>query len=131
MSCCTRYYFPLSRNFQKFLATYRTGSAFCILELLAISIGIVIYILIIFGIIFSGETSFFIGLLKFIGITVGLAAFLLVCIFFTYHIMDFQRNFQNNNNGTNNGNLMHSREEKMTKLKELKKYGYLSDKAFN
>ena len=45
--------------------------------------------------------------------------------------MDFQRNFQNNNNGTNNGNLMHSREEKMTKLKELKKYGYLSDKAFN
>ena len=106
--------------FKKFLATYRTGSAFWILELLATANEIVTYIFNTFGKIFSGETSFFIGLLKFIRITVGLAAFLLACFFFTYHIMDFQINFQNNNNGTNNGNLMFSREEKMTKLKELK-----------
>ena len=94
--------------FKKFLATYRMGTAFWILELLAIAVEIVIYILITFGKIFSGETSFFIGLLKFIGITVGLGALLLVCTFFTYHIMkkkaDFQINYPINNASTNNGN---------------------------
>ena len=94
---------------KKFLATYRMGTAFWILELLAIAIEIVVYILITFGKIFSGETSFFIGLLKFIGITVALAAFLLVCTFFTYHIMkkkaDFQINYPTNNISSNSGNF--------------------------
>ena len=94
---------------KKFLATYRMGTAFWILELLAIAIEIVVYILITFGKIFSGETSFFIGLLKFIGITVALAAFLLVCTFFTYHIMkkkaDFQINYPTSNISSNNGNF--------------------------
>ena len=95
--------------FKKFLATYRMGTAFWILELLAIAVEIIIYILITFGKIFSGETSFFIGLLKFIGITVALAAFLLVCTFFTYHIMkkkaDFQINYPTNNISSNSGNF--------------------------
>ena len=97
---------------KKFLATYRMGTAFWILELLAIAIEIVVYILITFGKIFSGETSFFIGLLKFIGITVALAAFLLVCTFFTYHIMkkkaDFQINYPTNNISSNSGNFTQS-----------------------
>ena len=95
--------------FKKFLPTYRMGTAFWILELLAIAVETVIYILITFGKIFSGETSFFIGLLKFIGITVGLGALLLVCTFFTYHIMkkkaDFQINYPISNSNNNNGNF--------------------------
>ena len=95
--------------FKKVLATYRMGTAFWILELLAIVVEIIIYILITFGQIFSGETNFFTGLLKFIGITVVLAAFLLVCTFFTYQIMrkksDFQINYPNTNNISNNMNF--------------------------
>ena len=49
---------------KKVLATYRMGTAFWILELLAIVVEIIIYILITFGEIFSGETSFFSGLLE-------------------------------------------------------------------
>ena len=94
---------------KKVLATYRMGTAFWVLELLTIVVEITIYILITFGQIFSGETSFFIGLIKFIGITVLLAAFLLVCAFFTYQIMrkksDFQINYPNVNNSNNNNNL--------------------------
>ena len=94
---------------KKVLATYRMGTAFWVLELLTIVVEIIIYILITFGQIFSGETSFFIGLIKFIGITVLLAAFLLVCAFFTYQIMrkksDFQINYPNANNSNNNNNL--------------------------
>ena len=90
---------------KKVLATYRMGTAFWILELLAIVVEIIIYILITFGEIFSGETSFFSGLLKFIGVTVLLAAFLLVCTFFTYQIMrkksEFQINYPNNNSNNN------------------------------
>ena len=94
---------------KKVLVTYRMGTAFWTLELLTIVVEIIIYILITFGQIFSGETSFFIGLIKFIGITVLLAAFLLVCCFFTYQIIrkksDFQINYPNANNSNNNSNL--------------------------
>ena len=54
--------------FKRVVGTYRMGTAFWILELLAIVIEIVIYILITFGQIFAGETNFFLGLLKFIGV---------------------------------------------------------------
>ena len=90
---------------KKVLATYRMGTAFWILELLAIVVEIIIYILITFGQIFSGETSFFTGLLKFIGVTVLLAAFLLVCTFFTYQIMRKKSDFQINYPNSNNSNL--------------------------
>ena len=94
---------------KKVLATYRMGTAFWILELLTIVVEIIIYILITFGQIFSGETSVFTGLLKFIGVTVVLAAFLLICTFFTYQIMrkksDFQINYPNSSNSNNNMNM--------------------------
>ena len=97
---------------KKVLVTYRMGTAFWTLELLTIVVEIIIYILITFGQIFSGETSFFIGLIKFIGITVLLAAFLLVWCFFTYQIIrkksDFQINYPNANNSNNNNNLTQS-----------------------
>ena len=97
--------FLLHGIFKKVLATYRMGTAFWVLELLTIVVEIIIYILITFGQIFSGETSFFTGLLKFIGVTVLLAAFLLVCTFFTYQIMrkktDFQINYPITNNLSN------------------------------
>ena len=48
---------------KKVLVTYRMGTAFWTLELLTIVVEIIIYILITFGQIFSGETSFFIGLI--------------------------------------------------------------------
>ena len=76
--------------------TYRMGTAFWILELLAIVIEIIMYILITFGQIFAGDTSFFTGLLKFIGVTIVLAIFLLICAFFTYQIMKKKNNFANN-----------------------------------
>ena len=98
--------FLLHGVLKKVLVTYRMGTAFWILELLAIVIEIIIYILITFGQIFSGETSFLMGLIKFIGITVVLVAFLLVCAFFTYQIMkkksDFLINYPNNNLSSNN-----------------------------
>ena len=97
--------FLLHGIFKKVVATYRMGTAFWVLELLTIVVEIIIYILITFGQIFSGETSFFTGLLKFIGVTVLLAAFLLVCTFFTYQIMrkktDFQINYPITNNLSN------------------------------
>ena len=87
---------------KRMIGTYRMGTAFWILELLLIAIEIVIYILITFGQIFSGKTNFFIGLLKFIGVTLVLALFLLICAFFTYQIMrkknNFSKNFVNNSN---------------------------------
>ena len=76
--------------------TYRMGTAFWILELLAILVEVVIYILITFGKIFSRETSFFLGLFKFIGVTIVLAIFLLICAFFTYQIMRKKSSFANN-----------------------------------
>ena len=98
---------------KKVIGTYRMGTAFWILELLAIVIEVVIYILITFGQIFSGETSFFMGLIKFIGITVVLVAFVLICAFFTYQIMrkksDFLINYPNNNISSNNMNPSSSR----------------------
>ena len=101
--------FLLHGILKKVLATYRMGTAFWVLELLTIVIEIIIYILITFGQIFSGETSFLIGFLKFIGVTVVLAAFLLICTFFTYQIMrkksDFQINYPNLNNNNNNMNI--------------------------
>ena len=98
--------FLLHGILKKVLATYRMGTAFWILELLTIVVEVIIYILITFGKIFSGDTSFFTGLFKFIGITVLLGAFLLGCTFFTYQIMrkksDFQINYPNSNNNLNN-----------------------------
>lgn len=85
--------------------TYRMGTAFWILELLVILVEIVIYILITFGQIFSGQTSFFLGLLKFIGMTIVLIIFLLICAFFTYQIMknksNFARSFVSHSNNMN------------------------------
>ncbi len=78
---------------KRMVGTYRMGTAFWILELLAILIEVVIYILITFGKIFSGQTNFFLGLLKFIGVTVILGIFLLVCAFFTYQIMKKKKLF--------------------------------------
>jgi len=86
--------------------TYRMGTAFWILELLAIVVEIVIYILFTFGQIFSGQTSFFLGLLKFIGVTVALGIFLLICAFFTYQIMRKKNTFANNYaNNSGNSNI--------------------------
>ena len=56
--------FLLHGILKKVLATYRMGTAFWVLELLTIVIETIIYILITFGQIFSGETSFFTGLVK-------------------------------------------------------------------
>ena len=81
---------------KRMIGTYRMGTAFWILELLAIVFEIFIYILITFGQIFSGRLSFFLGLLKFIGVTVVLVLFLLICAFFTYQIMKKKSNFANN-----------------------------------
>ena len=80
---------------KRMIGTYRMGTAFWILELLAIVFEIFIYILITFGKIFSGQ-NFFLGLIKFIGVTVVLAIFLLICAFFTYQIMKKKNNFANN-----------------------------------
>ena len=82
--------------FKRVVGTYRMGTAFWILELLAIVIEIVIYILIAFGRIFSGQTTFFNGLIQFIGVTIALALFLLICAFFTYQIMKKKSVFANN-----------------------------------
>ena len=95
--------------FKRVVGTYRMGTAFWILELLAIVIEVVIYILITFGKIFSGQTSFFNGLIKFIGVTIVLALFLLICAFFTYQIMKKKNVFANNyvsspNNISSNSN---------------------------
>ena len=91
--------------FKRVVGTYRMGTAFWILELLAIVIEIVIYILITFGEIFAGETNFILGLLKFIGVTVVLGIFLLVCAFFTYQIMKkkscFANYYMSNSNNMN------------------------------
>ena len=73
--------------FKRMPSTYKMGTAFWILELLAVVAEIVIYVLYSFGKIFSGETSFFKGLFKFIGVTIALGIFLLICAFFTYQIM--------------------------------------------
>ena len=91
---------------KRMIVTYRMGTAFWILELLAITIEIAIYILITFGQMFSGKTNFFLGLLKFLGVTISLVLFLLVCAFFTYQIMRKKNNFANNyvNNSNNNMN---------------------------
>ena len=80
---------------KRMIGTYRMGTAFWILELLAIVFEIFIYIVITFGKIFSGH-NFFLDLLKFIGVTVVLAIFLLICAFFTYQIMKKKNNFANN-----------------------------------
>ena len=81
---------------KRMIGTYRMGTAFWILELLAIVFEIFIYILITFGQIFSGQLNFFLGLLKFIGVTIVLVIFLLICAFFTYQIMKKKSNFANN-----------------------------------
>ena len=95
---------------KKLIWTYRMGTAFWILELLAIVIEIGIYILITFGLIFAGETSFFYGLLKFIGVTVLLGIFLLICAFFTYQIMKKKNIFSNNYiSNSNNNNANHTK----------------------
>lgn len=94
--------------FKRMVGTYRMGTAFWILELLAILIEIVIYILITFGQIFSGQTNFFLGLLKFIGVTVVLALFLLIVAFFTYQIMRKKNNFANNYVSNLNNNMNQS-----------------------
>ena len=94
--------------FKRMVGTYRMGTAFWILELLAILIEIVIYILITFGQIFSGQTNFFLGLLKFIGVTVVLALFLLIAAFFTYQIMRKKNNFANNYVSNLNNNMNQS-----------------------
>ena len=94
--------------FKRMVGTYRMGTAFWILELLAILIEIVIYILITFGQIFSGQTNFFLGLLKFIGVTVVLAFFLLIVAFFTYQIMRKKNNFANNYVSNLNNNMNQS-----------------------
>ena len=91
--------------FKRVLGTYRMGTAFWILELLVIVIEIAIFILITFGKIFAGESSFFYGLLKFIGVTVLLGIFLLICAYFTYQIMKKKNSFSNSyNNNYNNSN---------------------------
>ena len=89
--------------FKRMPSTYKMGTAFWILELLAVVGEIVIYVLYSFGKIFSGETSFFKGLFKFIGITIALGIFLLICAFFTYQIMRKKNNFASNY--TNNSNF--------------------------
>ena len=94
--------------FKRMVGTYRMGTAFWILELLVILIEIVIYILITFGQIFSGQTNFFLGLLKFIGVTVVLAFFLLIVAFFTYQIMRKKNNFANNYVSNLNNNMNQS-----------------------
>ena len=93
---------------KRMVGTYRMGTAFWVLELLAILIEVVIYILITFGKIFSGQTNFFLGLLKFIGVTVILALFLLVVAFFTYQIMRKKNNFANNYVSNPNNNMNRS-----------------------
>ena len=91
--------------FKRMPSTYKMGTAFWILELLAVLAEIVIYVLYSFGKIFSGETSFFKGLFKFIGVTIVLGIFLLICAFFTYQIMrkknNFTSNYINNSNFSN------------------------------
>ena len=95
--------------FKRMPGTYRMGTAFWILELLVIVVEVVIYILITFGKIFSGEVSFILGLLKFIGVTLILAIFLLICAFFTYQIMRKKNSFANNYvTKSNNMNLNQS-----------------------
>ena len=94
--------------FKRMIGTYRMGTAFWILELLVLALEIVIYLLITFGQIFSGQLNFFLGLLKFIGVTIVLAIFLVICAFFTYQIMKKKNNFANNyvinpNNQAQNG----------------------------
>ena len=94
--------------FKRMIGTYRMGTAFWILELLVLALEIVIYLLITFGQIFSGQLNFFLGLLKFIGVTIVLAIFLAICAFFTYQIMKKKNNFANNyvinpNNQAQNG----------------------------
>ena len=91
--------------FKRVVGTYRMGTAFWILELLAIVIEIVIYILITFGQIFSGQVNFILGLLKFIGVTVVLVLFLLICAFFTYQIMRKKNNLANNYISNSNSNM--------------------------
>ena len=81
---------------KKLLITYRMGTAFWILEFITVLIEVTIYLLISFGQIFSGRINFFTGLLKFIGLTIILAIFLLVSAFYTYHIMKKKSNFLNN-----------------------------------
>ena len=94
---------------KRMISTYRMGTAFWILELLAIVLEIIIFILITFGQIFSGQINFFLGLLKFIGVTVVLAIFLLICAFFTYQIMKKKNNFANNYViNSNNSNMNQS-----------------------
>ena len=81
---------------KKLLITYRMGTAFWILEFITVLIEVTIYLLISFGQIFSGRINFFTGLLKFIGLTIILAIFLLVSAFYTYHIMKKKSYFLNN-----------------------------------
>ena len=92
---------------KRMVGTYRMGTAFWILELLAIAFEIVINIIITFGKIFSGENSFFVGLIKFVGVTILMAVFLIICAFFTYQMMKnknlFNNNYTNNNNQTKSG----------------------------
>ena len=87
---------------KKKLSTYKIGTGLWILEFLAISAEIVIYALILFGQIFAGNLNFILGLLKFVGITVLLLIFLIICAFFTYQIMRKKHAFENNNMNTNN-----------------------------
>jgi len=89
--------------FKRMPSTYKMGTAFWILELLAVVAEIIIYVLYSFGKIFAGETSFFKGLFKFIGVTIVLGIFLLICAFFTYQIMRKKNNFANNY--INNSNI--------------------------
>ena len=91
--------------FKRMMGTYRMGTAFWILELLVIVIEIIIYILITFGQIFSGQVNFILGLLKFIGVTVVLVLFLLICAFFTYQIMRKKNNLANNYISNSNSNM--------------------------
>ena len=88
--------------FKKMNSTYKIGTAFWILELLAILAEMVIYVLILFGQIFAGDLNFILALLKFAGITALLLIFLVICAFFTYQIMRKKNAFVNNNLNTNN-----------------------------
>ena len=80
---------------KKMMGTFRMGTAFWILELVLIAIEAVYYIFKYFGQIFTGDSNFFVGLIKFVFVAILLLAFLLVCGFFTYHMINKKNLFTN------------------------------------
>lgn len=84
------------------LGSYRIGTAFWIFELIAVAVEIALGILVSFKDIFASNDNFFVGLAKFVGVTVVLAILLIIMAFFTYQIMKKKMNFESKKGNFNN-----------------------------